>query len=248
MTTPTPPLSEDSAGYVYVITNRALLNMVKLGMTTRSSRRRCADLGTGSPYDYEVAHEVAVSHVRHVEALVHSHFAKMRINPNREWFSVEVDEAIDALELITQPYRLEYIWIEEDSCPILDELKNRFKEDLRGDLVDARVVHLRNERCFLEIKLVGPRGESIEQINLDFIIETYRGREREAFSGNRDRKARENAEALVQMDPYSIINCTPLLTEAACFRIGREFGPKLAQSDEGESTILVAGDLSQFDR
>jgi hypothetical protein len=41
-------------GYVYVISNAAMPNYIKVGFSTKDPASRAQELGTGSPFSYQV--------------------------------------------------------------------------------------------------------------------------------------------------------------------------------------------------
>ncbi|GAB7550399.1 GIY-YIG nuclease family protein [Cupriavidus sp. 8B] len=59
-------------GYVYVISNKAMAGLVKVGFTTRSPDERAAELdGTHFPYPPVVEYFALVSNAKAVEKEVH---------------------------------------------------------------------------------------------------------------------------------------------------------------------------------
>jgi len=90
--------SERADGYVYVLTNRSMKGLVKIGMTTRSPEARCAEVSqaTGVPIPYEVAwSHVVVGNVALVERLVHESLSSARFN--KEFFRITPEEAQEAI-------------------------------------------------------------------------------------------------------------------------------------------------------
>lgn len=72
-------------GWVYVITNKAMPGLVKVGYSTKDPQLRAAELGgTGSPYPYEVEFDILVYEPREVEKCVHRALAEFR--EGKEWF------------------------------------------------------------------------------------------------------------------------------------------------------------------
>ena len=91
-------------GIVYVLTNPAMQNLVKIGMTTRQEvEQRMLELyTTGVPVPFECAFAGRVSDVKKVEKAFHKAFGPYRINPNREFFEIEDSQAIGLLEIICE--------------------------------------------------------------------------------------------------------------------------------------------------
>lgn len=91
-------------GIVYVLTNSAMPGLVKIGMTTRNEvELRMKELfGTGVPVPFECAYAclVDVEDCAKVEKALHIAFAPNRLNPTREFFTIEPDQAIAILKLL----------------------------------------------------------------------------------------------------------------------------------------------------
>ena len=90
-------------GYVYVATNPAMPNMVKIGSTTQSDpQSRISSLFTTSvpvPFELEYAAAIADDPVR-VERALHEAFEPQRLHPKREFFKVEPLQVIAILKLL----------------------------------------------------------------------------------------------------------------------------------------------------
>lgn len=89
-------------GIVYILTNPAMPNLVKIGMTTRLEVGiRMSELyTTGVPVPFECSFAGKVTDVKTVERAFHKAFGPYRINPNREFFEIEDAQAIGLLEII----------------------------------------------------------------------------------------------------------------------------------------------------
>jgi len=87
-------------GIVYILTNPAMPNLVKIGMTTRMEvGTRMSELyTTGVPVPFECSFAGKVTDVKKVERAFHKAFGPYRINPNREFFEIEDAQAIDYLK------------------------------------------------------------------------------------------------------------------------------------------------------
>jgi hypothetical protein len=90
------------AGSVYVLTNPEYPDLVKVGHTTRSAAERAEELSsdTAVPRSFEVAYEVAVDDAEGVEQTVHARLASERVNPDREFFEVSVDRAVETIRRV----------------------------------------------------------------------------------------------------------------------------------------------------
>ena len=88
-------------GAVYVLTNPAMPNMVKIGKTTRNVELRLADwYSTGVPLPFECEYAAKVKDVDKTEKAFHTAFSPNRVNPKREFFNIDPEQAIAVLELM----------------------------------------------------------------------------------------------------------------------------------------------------
>lgn len=90
-----------SGGYIYVLANSSMPDLVKVGKTTRQPIERAQELSkvTGVPTPFTVVYEKLVEDPDAVESFVHAALAKKghKIAENREFFSSPVAEVIDAI-------------------------------------------------------------------------------------------------------------------------------------------------------
>ena len=94
--------SGTSEGIIYVLTNPAMPGIVKIGKTAREIETRLSELySTGVPVPFECVFAGKVSDIDKVEKAFHLAFAPYRINPKREFFQIEAEQAIAMLELMT---------------------------------------------------------------------------------------------------------------------------------------------------
>ena len=90
-----------SEGIVYVLSNPAMPGMVKIGKTGREVEARLNDLyTTGVPLPFECAYAARVADMDKVEKTFHNAFGPYRVNPRREFFSIEPEQAIGLLDLM----------------------------------------------------------------------------------------------------------------------------------------------------
>lgn len=94
---------DNDIGIVYVLTNSVMPGLVKIGMTTRDSidlrMKELYSTGVPVPFDCKYACEVKVSDCAKIEKALHKAFEPNRINANREFFSINPEQAIAILEL-----------------------------------------------------------------------------------------------------------------------------------------------------
>ena len=85
-------------GFVYVLKNAAIPGLVKVGLTRSLPEDRANDLfSTGVPAAFEVVFRTVTSWPRTVEKRAHEILSQHRYNQAREFFQVDVDEAIAAV-------------------------------------------------------------------------------------------------------------------------------------------------------
>lgn len=92
------------AGIVYVLTNPAMPNIVKIGMTNRENLdARMRELyTTGVPVPFVCEYACKVEDCSVVETALHKAFEPDRVNPQREFFSINPEQAIVILHLLSK--------------------------------------------------------------------------------------------------------------------------------------------------
>ncbi|MCY4268777.1 MAG: GIY-YIG nuclease family protein [Gammaproteobacteria bacterium] len=120
------------AGIVYVLTNPAMPGLVKIGKTARGSvDARLAELySTGVPVPFECAFAARVNDEAKVENAFHRAFGPYRLNPKREFFQIEPEQAIALLELmadedVTPTLQQEAASVDKDAKEASNKLKAR---------------------------------------------------------------------------------------------------------------------------
>ena len=90
-------------GIVYVLSNRAMPGLVKIGMTTRheldARLKELYTTGVPVPFDVEYACEVKSCNCAKLEKALHTAFEPNRLNVNREFFQIKKEQAIAILEI-----------------------------------------------------------------------------------------------------------------------------------------------------
>ena len=99
-------------GYVYVLINPSMPNLVKIGKTTREPKERAKELSstTGVPVPFIVVYDEFFENCSKAEQYIHTLLADggFRVSTNREFFEISVKEAIDAV-MQTKEYFGEYV-------------------------------------------------------------------------------------------------------------------------------------------
>jgi len=89
-----------SIGYVYILLNPSLRSQrYKIGMTTKTPEERAAAISgaTGVPEPFEVAYSKKVSDCRMAERLIMGRLNDRRVQTNREFFDISLQDAVDTL-------------------------------------------------------------------------------------------------------------------------------------------------------
>lgn len=85
-------------GWVYIIDNEAMPDILKIGFSTKDPIFRARELaGTGIPHHFRVLFDVLVENPRSVEQAVHAMLALKR--EGKEWFRCTQEEAITAIRV-----------------------------------------------------------------------------------------------------------------------------------------------------
>ena len=91
-------------GWIYLMTNRAMPGMVKIGTSGKDPFERTIELrGTHSPYDFEVEYDILVFDHYRTEKIIHNKLADFRIRgggQGEEFFSCSIESAVSAIQEI----------------------------------------------------------------------------------------------------------------------------------------------------
>ena len=92
--------------WVYVLTNPAIPNMVKIGYTKLDPLVRATKIsrGTGVPLGFEVEWAYKCYKGERIEREVHMYFSKERVSKQREFFRVSLNDAKEIIEKIGSKY------------------------------------------------------------------------------------------------------------------------------------------------
>lgn len=88
-------------GYVYVLMNPSMQNLVKIGKTVREPEERAKELSstTGVPTPFVVAYSCYFQSCSDAEVFVHTYLESkdFRVSSNREFFEIPIKDAIDSV-------------------------------------------------------------------------------------------------------------------------------------------------------
>ena len=87
------------AGFVYIMSNPAFPNLIKIGKSSKDpTTDRVNELNqTGVPEPFKVEYYAFVEDQGHLEQKIHEFYRSQRPNKNREFFSVDCAEAINTI-------------------------------------------------------------------------------------------------------------------------------------------------------
>lgn len=182
------------SGIVYVLTNPAMPGIVKIGKTSRNSvDARLKELySTGVPVPFECAFAGRVNDEGKTEKAFHLAFGPYRLNPKREFFQIEPEQAIALLDLM----------IIEDVTPNLQAEADKVDTGAKAgaDKLKAR----RPIQNFLEMGI--PEGSTLHFTQSEDTCTVLNGR-RVSFNGENISltaltKKLLNTERPLQPSPY----------------------------------------------
>ncbi len=89
-------------GIIYILTNPIMPGIIKIGKTTQEDVKvRMAQLySTGVPVPFDCEYAAKVKNIDEVERALHTAFGPDRVNPKREFFEIEANQAITIIKLL----------------------------------------------------------------------------------------------------------------------------------------------------
>lgn len=121
-------------GIVYLLTNPVMPGLVKIGMTTQEDiDKRMKELyttGVPVPFECQFACRVKKTDCAKIEKALHAAFAPQRINANREFFRIQVEQVRAILELFHH---------EDVTESVSDEIRNDLTDDDKAATIKAQV-------------------------------------------------------------------------------------------------------------
>lgn len=86
---------------IYVLTNEAMPDLVKIGFTDSDVEARMTDLSraSGVPLPFECYFAAEVNDATKLEKTLHQLFAETRVNPRREFFRVDPEKVVLAISI-----------------------------------------------------------------------------------------------------------------------------------------------------
>lgn len=146
-------------GFTYILSNKAMPDLYKIGYTERSVYCRVNELNdtTSLPLPFNIEYSYQCNNAFELEQKAHLHFKDYRINSYREFFKVPLSEIIQFFEDINEGYG-EVTEQEPDSFAEYKELYHKIKadfEDMRfkRDILATEVDNLEDKVSELESEL-----------------------------------------------------------------------------------------------
>ena len=145
-------------GIVYLLTNPAMPDLVKIGITNQNIEDRMKQLSRyeSVPVPFECHYACEVEDADRVEETLHKTFAKYRKNEKREFFEMNPEQAKPILELICL----------KDVTPLKDSVVEDQEEQLA--LEKARKKSIRSPFTFSMVDI--PVGSTLSFINREKIV------------------------------------------------------------------------------
>ena len=91
-------------GFIYVASNESMQGLLKIGRSKNHPDQRMQELaGTGVPTPFHLAYLALVEDHEAAEVRLHQFFSESRVNQNREFFKLEVSEALPKIRELLNP-------------------------------------------------------------------------------------------------------------------------------------------------
>ena len=121
-------------GWVYIITNKSMPDLVKVGYSTKDPQLRAEELNhTGSPHPYTTVYDALVIHPYQIEQQVHKLLVEKK--EGKEWFRCSISEAITAIKITSGKSLI----LENDKSGHCDSIQNETNNEL-----PKQIDHLQN--------------------------------------------------------------------------------------------------------
>ena len=124
-------MADDQLSVVYVLSNSAMPGLVKIGKTGQDDHAtRVSQLyTTGVPVPFDIEYACKVPNPGDVESALHKAFGPQRVNPKREFFRIEPEQAIEILKLLNVEDATEEVKADSEG---IDDQDKKAAERLRS--------------------------------------------------------------------------------------------------------------------
>lgn len=153
---------KEPVGRVYVLTNPRMQGLVKIGFTLGTVEGRAKELdATGTPEPFEIAYQVEVRGPASLERHAHMRLMDKRVRNSREFFEVDVAEAILCIrnlasERLDEEFHHKYIDIVEETAKRYAEeleVKHAAEKAARFEKFDLEAKNLQDKKNQLKSEL-----------------------------------------------------------------------------------------------
>lgn len=203
-------------GFIYVLLNPSIPNMVKIGKTTGTAEKRARAISsaTGVPTEFIVLYDALVGDVENAEKEIHAHFSGYRPNKKREFFNVPPKLAISALIDIAQKYPVGPV-SPDSTNDVLPMLKSRFPGFLDPNIFSAQLITIPGS-CYLKVGRIlnGLKDYSQEELPLSG-LNTSETITPEVIA--------HNEKLFAELDEYDLIMVTNLFSQNVAVEIANEW-------------------------
>ena len=151
---------------VYVLTNETMPGIAKIGMTEKSNvQARMRDLyatGVPLPFECSIAWDIVDLSAQEVEAALYKAFGPSRVNPSREFFAIESEQAEAILRLLpgqdVTPRRLQQdSEIEPDDLNAVASYVTRRNKTNESEFIES--LNESGKRIYSPVIALGARSE-----------------------------------------------------------------------------------------
>lgn len=123
-------------GFVYILSNESMPDLVKIGMTTRSPEKRAKEISsvTGVPIPYVVAYQERVVDCHLAEREIHRRLDYCRVNRDREFFEISIPDAKKVVQEVARECgRIPFYWpFGQSNRPIPIVYRRRTGDNMQG--------------------------------------------------------------------------------------------------------------------
>lgn len=189
-------ISTENYGIVYVLTNPAMPDLVKIGMTTRneidSRMRELYSTGVPFPFECEYACKVLVCDCAKIEKALHVAFHPYRVNASREFFKILPEQAIAILKLLDR------------GSDITNEVTAEINEDVTVSDKVAAQKFKQNRRPPLNFREMGiPVGSKLQFVKDEQAFEVEIYADKKVLFNGQERSLTSVTQELLGLD-YSV--------------------------------------------
>ncbi len=129
------------AGFIYILSNPAMPNRIKVGKSTKDPRSYRMDelYTTGVPEPFKLEYYAFVENEDDLETAVFRHFYQVRPQKGREFLSIDPSVAIDAIRQLSEPHsKIKYEEVFYESPQEIEQLRIEREREKRRQEEEKR--------------------------------------------------------------------------------------------------------------